>query len=218
MKLRLIIALILLVFSFSMPSKVNAKEEELQVEVFKVLAEAFQAQVSLSEEKRDRAEVDGILSPYFTRQAASIFLEENLHEKNGKYFTLGSDFAIYYIPFFTYSKETKIKSEEDRLVVYEFFPTNTEGPVSYESHYQGVLMVREQGRWKVSEFYYNVDPKQLLEMEFLKNTAEKETAKVTKDVQVPGMVFKIMYSTMETFFGYSNKALVSFIIGEGRGR
>lgn len=217
MKLRIIFALIFFVISVSMPSKVHAKEE-LQVEVFKVLDEAFQAQVSLSEEKRDLAEVYGILSPYFTRQAATIFLEENLHERNGKYFTLGSDTAIYYIPFFTFSNETKINSEEDRLVVYEFFPTNTEGPVSYESHYQGVLMVREQGRWKVSEFYYNLDPKQLVEMQILKNNSEKEAGKFNKDVQDLEMVFKIMFSTAKTFLGYSNKALISFIIGEGRGQ
>lgn len=216
MKLRLSIVLITFVFSFSMTLKVHAKEE-LREEVFKVLAEAFQAQVSLSEEKRDLTEVHGILTPFFTKQAASIFLAENLHEENGKYFTLGSDFVLYYIPFFTFSKETKIKFEDDRLIVYEFFPTNNEGPVSYESHYQGILMVREQGQWKVSDFYYYVDPKQLFEIQSLQDPTEIETLKVSKDVHNLEMAFKIMFSTVKTFLGYSNKALISFMIGEGRG-
>lgn len=217
MKIRLIFALIFFVFSFIMPSKVHAKEE-LRGEIFKVLQEGFRAQVSLSEGKRDLVEVYEILSPYFTKQTASKFLEENLYEKNGKYFTLGSDFALYYIPFFTYSEETKIRFGEDSLFVYEFFPEKSKGPVTYKSHYQGILMVREQEKWKVSKFYYNLDPKELLEMQFLKNTVEEETLKFTGEPKDFGLVFKLILNPLGSFFDYGNTALITLLKGEGRGQ
>lgn len=217
MKIRLIFALIFFVFSLTMPSKVLANDE-LREEIFQVLQEGFRAQVSLSEEKRDLAEVYETLAPYFTKQTASDFLEENLYEKNGKYFTLGSDFALYYIPFFTYSEETKIKTGEDSLFVYEFFPEISEGIVTYKSHYQGILLVREQEKWKISEFYYNVDPENLLEMQFLKNTPKEEKPKSTRGAENFELVLKLILNPLESFLDYGNAVLITFLKGEGSGQ
>lgn len=128
------------------------------------LKEAFHAQVALSEKDRSLEEVNALLSPYFTKDYINLFLEENLVEDNGKYFTHGTDFALYYIPFFHFSPKTKIVSKDNEIYVFEFFPGNNEGPVSYESHYEGVLLKEVNGDLKVVEYLFTV-PDEIIKLE-----------------------------------------------------
>lgn len=132
-------------------------------EVYKFLQEAFQAQVSLSEEERSLEEVNGLLAPYFLETPKKQFLDENLVSENGKYFIYGSDAAHFYIPFFTYSDDTKVVSDKDKIYVFEYFPENHEGPVGYESHYEGVLLEKDKGQMKVAQFLGDKIPENILE-------------------------------------------------------
>ncbi|WP_026583078.1 DUF3993 domain-containing protein [Bacillus sp. J33] len=131
-------------------------------EIYKFLQEAFQAQVSLSEEERSKEEVNDMLDPYFSETAKKQFLSENLVSENGKYIIYGSDSAPFYIPFFSYSDDTKVVESKDEIYVFEYFPENHEGPVSYESHYEGILLEKENGQLKVSQFLGGNIPKNIL--------------------------------------------------------
>ena len=111
---------------------------------------AFEAQVSLSEKGRSMEEIQEILKPYFTREMIDLFIEENVVAAEDGYQTFGSDFALYYIPFFSYSDETKIVEVQGNIYVAEFFGDH-EGPVSYGSDYLGVRLTNEGGNWKVAD-------------------------------------------------------------------
>ena len=144
---------------FTFPLFSHAKETFTNDEnVIQFIQAAFHAQVSLSEEGRSLTEIDEILSPYFTEIAKDKFLEENLFEENGQYFTLGTDFPIYYIPFFNYEGETEVIRINERIYVIEFFPKNEDGPVIYDNHYEGILLEKESGNWKVADFLYDISP------------------------------------------------------------
>ncbi|MEH7391750.1 DUF3993 domain-containing protein, partial [Bacillus sp. JJ1474] len=114
-------------------------------DVFAFVQAAYQAQLSLGEKPRTVEEIDKILSPYFTEEAKRIFLEENLFSENSLYITYGTDFPFYYIPYFSFTDETKLVSHENEKYFFEFFPEMDEGPVSYESHYEGLLLTVSDG-------------------------------------------------------------------------
>ncbi|MBY0120884.1 DUF3993 domain-containing protein [Bacillus sp. S/N-304-OC-R1] len=163
------ILLIVAALAFSYPTLTRAENNLSDHE--KVIAfsqSAFQAQFSLSEKFRTIEEIDKILSPYFTTSAKKLFLEENLISENGQFITCGTDFPIYYIPFFTYSDETKSVWQQNKIYLFEYFPKTDEGPVSYESHYEGVLLSNEEGTWKIAEFLYDNIPSEIV------NQNEKE--------------------------------------------
>ncbi|MFO1445722.1 DUF3993 domain-containing protein [Bacillus sp. Bva_UNVM-123] len=157
----LIVAAIFLFFPTISSGKTHFENNE---DVFHFTQTAFQAQVAISEQERSLPEIHEILSPYFTENAKGKFLKENLFEENGKYFTLGTDFPIYYIPFFSYEK-TEVITINDKLYVFEYFLKNDEGPVSYDSHYEGVLLEKENGHWKVAEFLNNISPEEMLKQD-----------------------------------------------------
>ncbi|MCC3645493.1 DUF3993 domain-containing protein [Cytobacillus oceanisediminis] len=136
----------------AIPSHTYAERDTNKEEVYEFLQNAFQAQVELSGEERSMNEVDELLEPYFSEEAKNQFLKENLVLENGKYFTLGGDAAAYYIPFFTYSDNTKVVEEKGKVYVYEYFPENHEGPVGYDSHYEGILLTEQGGKMKVVKF------------------------------------------------------------------
>ncbi|RSK53062.1 DUF3993 domain-containing protein [Bacillus canaveralius] len=131
-------------------------------DVFRFLEESLQAQVSLTEKTRTMEEIDEILDRYFTSEYKSVFLKENIVKEGGKYVTYGSDSAPYYIPFFDFSEVTEVEFFEDEIFVYEYFPEKHEGPVGYESHYEGLLLEKENNNWKVSEYLFSVDPAEMI--------------------------------------------------------
>ncbi|MGI8385610.1 DUF3993 domain-containing protein [Robertmurraya sp. P23] len=132
---------------------------ETREDVLGFLHEAFQAQVSLSEEGRTEEEVNSILKPYFTDSYNQLFKKENIVEENGLQFTYGMDFAPYYIPFFQFSDQTEIVINKNSIYVYEFFEGQNEGPVTYKDHYEAIILKKEHtGNWKVSDYLYDFNP------------------------------------------------------------
>ncbi|MCM3707452.1 MULTISPECIES: DUF3993 domain-containing protein [Cytobacillus] len=131
-------------------------------EVYEFLQNAFEAQVELSEEERSMNEVEELLNPYFFEETKNQFLKENLISEKGKYFTLGGDAAAYYIPFFTYSDNTKVVEENGKIYVYEYFQENHEGPVGYDSHYEGILLEEQGGNMKVAKFLGENIPEKII--------------------------------------------------------
>ncbi|WP_147531779.1 DUF3993 domain-containing protein [Bacillus marasmi] len=155
----LIITVILLLLPVQTYAILTSENPE---EILKFVNESFQAQVALSEKDRSLNEVHELLSPYFTQSYMELFLKENLVEENQKYFTLGSDFALYYIPFFSYNDDTKVVIKQDEIYVFEFFPGNQEGPVTYHDHYEGILLTKQNGQYKVAEYLNNI-PDELID-------------------------------------------------------
>jgi len=130
--------------------------------IFELLKSAFMAQVSLSEKGRSLKEVGLILEPYFSDSFIEIFLNENIVEERGQYLTYGSDFAPYYIPFYSYSDQTKVVNHNDSIFVIEYFPPVTEGPVNYEGHFQAVEIGREEKELKITKIWYENIPEEVL--------------------------------------------------------
>lgn len=156
--LLLVIILLLIPLSPTAKEKLHTKEE-----IFSFLKDAFQAQVSLSEQTRTKEEINDLLNPYFSKSFQKLFWNENVFEEEGKFVTYGSDFASHYIPFFQYSDETKMFISPEKIYVFEFFPAKTDGPVGYEDHYEGILLKKVDGGWKVDEVLYNNIPDSILE-------------------------------------------------------
>jgi hypothetical protein len=156
--------LMLLVVLLLIPLSPNAKDYlSNKNDVFSFLQEAFQAQISLSDQTRTKEEIIDVLSPYFTEKYQKMFWKENIFEEDGKFVTYGSDFAFYYIPFFHYSEETKVVISKESIYVLQFFPSTTHGPVSYTDHYEGVLLKKVDGGWKVDEYLYDNIPKSIID-------------------------------------------------------
>lgn len=159
--------LLLLVLILIMPLSPKAKVDlTTKDEVFKLLNEAFEVQVSLSEQPRSKEEIIDLLTPYFTEDYLKLFWEENIFEEKGKFITYGSDFALYYIPFFQYSDDTKVIIAPEGIYVFEYFPASIEGPVGYDDHYEGVLFKKVSENWKVNQYLYNNIPKSILNKAF----------------------------------------------------
>ncbi|PMC35114.1 hypothetical protein CJ195_20185 [Bacillus sp. UMB0899] len=137
-----LIMTIILVFSQTVfASELDHKNRE---NILSHVQSAFQAQQLLSEKPREKEELVHILSDYFDNDVINQYLNENMFEENGKYIVYGTDFPIYVIPFFSYDENTKIIEQKDQIIVYEFFPANSDGPVSYDEHYEWVKLTKTQ--------------------------------------------------------------------------
>ncbi|MFB3162660.1 DUF3993 domain-containing protein [Neobacillus sp. 179-J 1A1 HS] len=156
--------LILFIVLLLIPLSPNAKDSlSDKNDVFSFLQKAFQAQISLSDQTRTKQEIRDVLSPYFSEEYQKMFWDENMFEEEGKFVTYGSDFAFYYIPFFQYSGETKVVISPESIYVLQFFPTTTDGPVSYEDHYEGIMLKKMDGSWKIADYLYDNIPKSIIE-------------------------------------------------------
>ncbi|MCS0791176.1 DUF3993 domain-containing protein [Cytobacillus firmus] len=192
------------VMAAAIPSHTNAESLNNNQEVYKFLQNAFHTQVSLSEEERSMKEVDELLDPYFSEEPKAEFLNENLVSENGKYFTLGSDAAAYYIPFFTYSDSTKVVKEGSKIYVYEYFPENNDGPVAYEGHYEGLLLVEQEGEFKVAKFLgENIPEKILKKAESNEEAATQSSFKTPENpnwINKPSYQFGFLLNPLDALF------------------
>ncbi|NYE05376.1 hypothetical protein F4694_002129 [Bacillus niacini] len=156
--------LILFIVLLLIPLSPNAKDSlSDKNDVFSFLQKAFQAQISLSDQTRTKQEIRDVLNPYFSEEYQKLFWDENIFEEEGKFVTYGSDFAFYYIPFFQYSGETKVVIFPESIYVLQFFPSTTDGPVSYEDHYEGIMLKKMDGSWKIADYLYDNIPKSIIE-------------------------------------------------------
>ncbi|UOE56960.1 DUF3993 domain-containing protein [Bacillus sp. CMF12] len=188
----------------AIPSHTNAERINNKQEVYKFLQDAFHSQVSLSEEERSMKEVDELLDPYFSEEPKAEFLNENLVSENGKYFTLGSDAAAYYIPFFTYSDHTKVVKEGSKVYVYEYFPGNHDGPVAYEGHYEGLLLAEQEGEFKVAKFLGENIPEKILKKAESNEEAAKQSSLKTPEnpiwIHKPSYQFGFLLNPFDALF------------------
>ncbi|MBS4189035.1 DUF3993 domain-containing protein [Bacillus sp. FJAT-49705] len=154
----------MVLISLIFPSKIMAESDfSNEKEVINFVQAAFQAQVELSEQPRTIKEINELLSPYLTKEYQKLFLNENLHSVDDRYITYGTDFPLFYIPFFSYSDKTKIVWDHEKIYVIEFFSENDEGPVSYDNHYEGVSLEKIDNSWKVSGIYNDDMPDQIIQ-------------------------------------------------------
>lgn len=199
------------VMAAAIPSHTNAESLNNNQEVYKFLQNAFHTQVSLSEEERSMKEVDELLDPYFSEGPKAEFLNENLVSENGKYFTLGSDAAAYYIPFFTYSDSTKVVKEGSKIYVYEYFPENNDGPVAYEGHYEGLLLVEQEGEFKVAKFLGENIPKKILKIAESNEEAATQSSFKTPEnpnwINKPSYQFGFLLNPFDALFRSGNMLL-----------
>jgi hypothetical protein len=182
-------------------AKAQEQEPFSREETLEFLKEAFEAQTSLGEKYQTYKQARETLQPYLTDDYAKKFLHENLvHEEDG-YTIYGSDFALYFIPFYSYSDETKfVYDEEDhKIYVYELFLKTEEGPVHYEDHYETVILTEDQGQWKVSEFI-NSEAKP----DFIKNLEERtDSKKKQEQTKLNPEIFQgVLYSTNRVWGSY----------------
>ncbi|WP_079508255.1 DUF3993 domain-containing protein [Mesobacillus jeotgali] len=191
-------------FIFLVPANVYAQSElHGREEVFEFLGNAFESQVSLSEEGRTLEEINSILDPHFTEDYKSKFIKENVVGQENQYQTYGTDFAPYYIPFYAFSEKTKVVENENEIYVVEFFPAASEGPVSYEDHYEGLKLIKEKDGWKVADYLYDQVPQEVINQAFpdkVKNK-NKQAAKNENGAEpfVGEIVFGPNFSTLKTF-------------------
>lgn len=119
-------------------------------EVFAFVEKAFRAQVSLSKEARDMEEIQEILAPYFSEKLIYLFLNENLTGENGAFYTYGNEFGKYYLPFYQLSDQTFIETEENSILLYEYYEPIVYGEKIYEGAYEGVLIRKVNENWIVT--------------------------------------------------------------------
>jgi hypothetical protein len=163
-KIYLPIMMFLVLAIYFLPESPKASEDQLdnREKVFQFLELAFHSQISLSEKERTMEEIEALLDPYFTEHYQQEFLKLNLHKEGGKYLTYGTDFGQLYIPFFAFSEHTKMVFEKGKIYVFEYFPKSHQGPVGYESHYEGLLIDKIEKQWKISQYLINQIPEEII--------------------------------------------------------
>ncbi|MDR4886676.1 DUF3993 domain-containing protein [Fredinandcohnia sp. QZ13] len=177
----LLLIIICLIGLVTVPVATASSNQPLPKEqVFTLLQEAFQAQSSLTLEFRTYDEVEQILAPYFRKDFAATFLEENLMKEEEGYIVYGSDFALYFVPFYSYTDETKIlfDQQENKMYVYELFKAPDSGPVSYKDHYEIITLEKINSNWVISKLAMEDEPPFVKET---KSEAVKENEKAKTD-------------------------------------
>jgi hypothetical protein len=151
---------VLALFLFSHGLQAGA-EDLRNPQPYHFLKNAFQTQVSLSEQPRSSEEIKRMMNTQFTAAFTEKFMKENVVKIDGGYAALGSDFALYYIPFFSYNQHTKIKYDSSRQTIFvqEHFSGSDDGPVTTESHFETVILVHEGGSWKIADVLYGREKK-----------------------------------------------------------
>ncbi|QFT88675.1 hypothetical protein FIU87_08470 [Bacillus sp. THAF10] len=134
-------------------------------EVYSFLQEAFSAQISIGEDYFTKAEVEERLNPYFTKQYQQLFTAEHLVKDQEGYTTYGTDFAIYYIPFFSYNEDTKVLWSDNSSVitVYQFFPEDESMPSLYADHYEYVKLQLTDNKFIVTDYGFEYEKPDFLE-------------------------------------------------------
>lgn len=126
-----------------------------QEEAADLTKEAAQTQLTLTENERSLEEIEKALEPYFTDKFIDGYMKENVHKGEKKYIVYGSDFTPYGIPFFNYEDNMQFGRENKKLKLYQFFPAEEEGPVSYDDHFETVEFIEEDGSYKISSIQFS---------------------------------------------------------------
>ncbi|MEK3805106.1 DUF3993 domain-containing protein [Bacillus sp. FSL H8-0547] len=136
--------------------------EELLTEEQSVQAvqKASEVQAALTEKERPLNEIKAMMEPYFTHSFIETYVKENVKETENGYIVYGSDFTPYSMPYFNYDEEMTFGAEKNTHKLFQFFPAEEEGPVSYDDHYEAVLFVKENGGYKIDDVVFSeTEPK-----------------------------------------------------------
>lgn len=125
-------------------------------EVLSLVQKALINQGSISEEVRTEKEIKEKLNQNFTKEFTEKFYQANVMKVEGGYMAFGSDFAPYYIPFFSFNENTEIIFGESSEYIYvqEKFEESEEGPTTSKNHYESVTLKNENNVWKVDDVSY----------------------------------------------------------------
>ncbi|WP_053073797.1 DUF3993 domain-containing protein [Bacillus sp. LL01] len=181
-----IIAIITILFIGS--GVASAEQPPTDQDLHSLLKDAFQSQVSLGEKHHTLGEIEDILNPYFSKEYQKSFLEEHLFEEKEGYITYGTDFPVFYIPFFSYDENTKIlREEEGTITVYEFFATEEDMPSLYDDHYEYVKLKETSSGWRVVEYGFEYE-----EPAFVKESETNELSTIAEsEFQSPKVLSRL---------------------------
>lgn len=134
----------------------TAEEGIHREKVLSLVQEALNDQSSLSQEVRTKKDIKEKLNNHFTEEFADKFIEANVTKVEGGYMAFGTDFAPYYIPFFSYDDNTEVTYGEDAKYIYvqEAFEATEGGPVSSGKHVEVVTLKKENNVWKIADVSY----------------------------------------------------------------
>ncbi|WP_340373139.1 DUF3993 domain-containing protein [Peribacillus sp. FSL E2-0218] len=125
-------------------------------EALNLVKEAAMSQGSISEEVSTKEAIDTKLEKHFTDDFIRKFVKANVVKVDDGYTAFGSDFAPYYIPFFSYDEHTEVVYGDngDLMYVQEEFKGTEDGPVLSGKHVECVTLKKENGVWKVKDVRY----------------------------------------------------------------
>ncbi|WP_285766439.1 DUF3993 domain-containing protein [Peribacillus sp. SI8-4] len=128
-------------------------------EALNLVKAASESQGSISGEVRTKEAIEAKLEKHFTDDFIRSFEKANVVKVDGGYTAFGSDFAPYYIPFFSYDENTEVVYGDngDLMYVQEEFEDTEDGPVSSSTHVESVILTKENGTWKVKDVEYESD-------------------------------------------------------------
>ena len=134
----------------------TAEEGIHREKVLSLVQEALNDQSSLSQEVRTKKDIKEKLNNHFTEEFADKFIDANVTKVEGGYMAFGTDFAPYYIPFFSYDDNTEVIYGEDAKYIYvqEAFEATEGGPVSSGKHVEVVTLKKENNVWKIADVSY----------------------------------------------------------------
>ena len=205
-KLYLVPLLVSIIFTFGTYASANGtnRSEAFFIEQTR---QAGEVQFKLAEDGNSYDEIHTILAPFFTPDFIDVFIKENMFEENDLYYTIGTDFAPLYIPYFTYDDQTKVKITNDsmQVIVYEFFPKSTDGPVGYEDHNAAVIYELMNDEWRISRIDAAYSPDETSNETSKEPRIERTNVKtssevVEEEVQDEPSVFGSVVTSISKFF------------------
>lgn len=127
-------------------------------ETFLFLQDALAAQLSLGDMFHTEKEVIAVLSPYFSNDYQKLFIEEHIFSEPEGLILYGTDVFDYFIPMYSYDSNTKIMSKKNKMMVYEYFLPQIDGPVIWDKpHYEILTLTKTKEGWKISDFFISED-------------------------------------------------------------
>lgn len=181
-----IFLVVFLVFWLTSPVNTSAEFKPVSnSDIFELLQKAFQAQISLSDKFYSYNEIVQALTPYFEEEYIEKFLNENLFQEDEGYIIYGSDFGMFYIPYFSYDSQTNIKhnKEKNLTYVYQFFPGVNEGPVSHNGFYKVIVLKQNSSSWKITDFIISEELPLEIDLSGKTNALDTKDEKRTFSIQ-----------------------------------
>lgn len=121
-------------------------------EAFTILKRAYSIQLSLGQKPRSKENIKKILSPHFTPKYMIFFIKECMVNDGKGWYIPASDVLDGFVPQFSYNSKTKVTYSKAKksIYIYERFPANDEGPVSWEAHNEKVTIIRIKPGWRIN--------------------------------------------------------------------